>query len=84
MLLTDEENPYKADGGDTEEYLDHGARDRAIYLEGAKARLKKVVDELNPEPEHWYGGGFDGLIEKGITHYVIEAEKWQALLEEVK
>lgn len=31
--------------------------------------------------EHWYGAGWDGMIEKGITHYFITAEDWESLKE---
>ncbi len=52
-----------------------------MRCEEAKREERERI-EAKLEPEHWYGGGYDGLIDKGITHYFISVEDWQALQEE--
>lgn len=84
ILLTDEEIPYGPDNDYNEYYGDIGARDKAIFLEGAKAQLKKVEEWLitlldDPElQEHRGAIGFIGLTLRG------ERLKGQDLLGGVK
>ena len=47
ILLNDDEIPYKPDGHNEEFYGDIGARDKSIYLEGANAAVKKIVEYLD-------------------------------------
>ncbi|KKN31131.1 hypothetical protein LCGC14_0827050 [marine sediment metagenome] len=87
MLLDNEEIPYKPDGAKDEYYGDIGARDKGIYLEGAKAQLKKMVEELKKE-------GYVLARHKEVQgnfsqHWVLdvvgwETLDWQSLLDEVK
>ena len=55
ILLDDDEIPYKPDGEKEELYCDIGARDKSIYLEGAKAQLKKLVDYMDSPCTHELG-----------------------------
>ena len=42
----------------------------------AQAAQKKIVEEIEKglTPEHWYGGGWDGIVDKGITDYFMTAD----------
>lgn len=62
------ENPHKPDGYDTNEYLDHGARDRGIYEAGADAMLEGLIKNHSRKVEQGYDTNSEplGFVADGI------------------
>jgi hypothetical protein len=74
ILLTDKEIPYEPDGENSEYWGDIGARDKGIYIEGAKAQLKKVADRIK-----FSHRGTDGWV-----FLYVQEDEWLSLLKELK
>ena len=78
IRLTDEENPYPYNPEPTFNLPNTGYN---AFNVGAKAQLKKVVEELKKEDARMYTGTLDN---PDMLILKVHKDFWQALLEEVK